>query len=364
MAPNATPAPGAADLDIIAPGETLRDTLDALGMSQRDVADRTGLSTKTVNQIVQGVAPITHETALKLERATGVPARMWNNLEVEYREQLARARQDELLAEQVDWVDELPLKALRDAGIVTKTKRDRLGVLKEFVSFFGVIDRETYEQAWSRPVAAFRQSPKLKSDPVAVAAWLRKGEIEAASIKCDAYDEEAFEQAIRDARSLITEEPETWAPLIIRSYAEAGVALVLLPEVRGARAFGASRWLTPHKAVVQLSLRQRWEDQFWFSLFHESCHVLRHPKKHGFVSDGDPEDRFESEANEFAARVLIPREFEPRLRCISTVAEVPPFAREVGVPPGIAVGRLQRLGTFHYSVGNDLRRRLEFTGDE
>jgi HTH-type transcriptional regulator / antitoxin HigA len=361
MDPDATP--GAADFNTIAPGETLRDTLDALGLSQRDLAHRTGMSTKTVNQIVQGVAPITHDTALKLERATGVPARLWNNLEAEYREQLARARQDELLAEQMDWVDELPLKALRDAGIVTKTKRDRLGVLKEFVSFFGVIDRETYEQSWGRPVAAFRQSPKLKSDPVAVAAWLRKGEIEAASLRCETYDEEAFTQAIRDARSLITEEPTTWVPLISRSYAEAGVALVLLPEVRGARAFGASRWLTPHKAVVQLSLRQRWEDQFWFSLFHETCHVLRHPKKHGFVSDGDPEDPFEREANDFAARVLIPREFEARLRTISTLAEVPPFAREVGVPPGIVVGRLQRLGTFHYSVGNNLRRRLAFTDD-
>jgi HTH-type transcriptional regulator/antitoxin HigA len=361
MAPDAPLAP---EPDIIAPGETLRDTLEALGMSQRDLADRTGLSTKTVNQIVQGVATITHDTALKLERATGVPARMWNNLEAEYRDQLARMRQDALLAEQVDWVDELPLKALRDAGIVTKTKRDRVGVLKEFFSFFGVVDREAFEQARGRPVAAFRQSPKLKSDPVAVAAWLRKGEIEAAPVKCAAYDEEAFEQAIRDARSWITEDPEEWVPLLSRAYADAGVALVLVPEVRGARAFGASHWLTPHKAVVQLSLRQKREDQFWFSLFHESCHVLKHPKRHGFVSDGNPDDPLEQEANDYAARVLIPQEFETRLRSISTLGEVPAFAREVGVPPGIVVGRLQRLGKFPYSIGNDMCRRLVLVDSE
>lgn len=349
---------------VVAPGDTLRDTLDALGLSQRDLADRTGLSTKTINQIVQGTAALTQDTALKLEQATGVPARMWNKLEADYREGLARLRQDERLAQQVDWVDELPLKALRDAGIVTKTKRDRLGVLKEVVSFFGVIDRETYEQAWGRPIAAFRQSPKLKSDPMAVAGWLRQGELAAASVKCATYDEEVFEQAIREGRTLITEDPDKWVPMITRSYADAGVALVLLPEVRGARAFGASRWLTPYKAVLQLSLRQSWEDQFWFSLFHESCHVLKHPKKEGFVSDGNPQDPFEQEANEFASRVLIPREFEAEMRAITGLDEVRSFAQKAGVPAGIVVGRLQHLDKFPYSFGNQLRRRLKFTEDE
>lgn len=350
--------------DVSPPGETLRDTLDARGMSQRDLADRTGLSTKTVNQIVQGTAALTPDTAVKLEHATGVPARMWNNLEANYREHLARVRQDERLQAQLDWVDELPLKELRDAGIVTKDKRDRLGALKEFVAFFGVVDRYTYEQAWGQPVAAFRQSPSLKSNPVSVAAWLRQGELAAAAENCAAYDEDAFEHAISEARAFINEDPEKWAPTITELYADAGVALVLLPEVRGARAFGASRWLTPHKAVVQLSLRQKWEDQFWFSLFHESCHVLRHPKKDGFVSNGDPQNPYEREANDFAGRVLIPREFEQELKSISRLDEVHEFAQKVGVPPGIIVGRLQHMGVLPYSKGTRLRRRLEFANDK
>jgi len=49
-----------------APGEALRDRLKELEMSQADLAARSNLSTKHVNQIVQGVAPITHETALIL----------------------------------------------------------------------------------------------------------------------------------------------------------------------------------------------------------------------------------------------------------------------------------------------------------
>ena len=75
---------------IVAPGEVLQETIDALGMTQADLAKRTGLSKKTVNQIMQGREPLSHVTALRLERVVGVSARFWNTLEATYRERLAR----------------------------------------------------------------------------------------------------------------------------------------------------------------------------------------------------------------------------------------------------------------------------------
>ena len=66
------------------PGDTLAETLDALGMTQIELADRVGLSRKTINQIIQGVAPITAETAVKLETALGTPAAFWLNLDANY----------------------------------------------------------------------------------------------------------------------------------------------------------------------------------------------------------------------------------------------------------------------------------------
>lgn len=355
-----TAEPAFNDVDYaVAPGETLRETLEALGMSQRELADRTGLSEKTVSQIINGVAPLTHDTAIKLERVTGVPARMWNNLESLYREELARMKQDEHLAGLTDWVDELPLKDLRDAGIITTRKSDRVGVLQEFLGFFGVVDRETYDAVWGQPAVAFRQSAKHEPNPVAVAAWLRQGELDAVSVECEPFDEEAFTDTLRLARATMTEDPSDWYAELREEFSRAGVALVLRSEVRGARAFGATRWLTPHKAVIQLSLRRRWEDEFWFSLFHEACHVLRHSKKGTFVSDGNPDNKYENEANQFAAQFLIPRRYETELLSIRTLSEVPDFAEKVGVPPGVVVGRLQREKVFTYAVGNKLRRRFK-----
>lgn len=41
------------------PGASLRDRLTELNLSQTDLAARAGFSAKHVNQIVQGLAPIT-----------------------------------------------------------------------------------------------------------------------------------------------------------------------------------------------------------------------------------------------------------------------------------------------------------------
>lgn len=70
------------------PGKTLLETAESLQMTQKDLARSTSLSEQTIVSILQGEQPITAAIAEKLERATGVPASLWNNLELLYRQQL------------------------------------------------------------------------------------------------------------------------------------------------------------------------------------------------------------------------------------------------------------------------------------
>ena len=72
------------------PGETLEETIQALGISRAGLACGIELSAETVDLIIGGDAAISPETALGLERVTGVPAYMWNVLESCYRENLGR----------------------------------------------------------------------------------------------------------------------------------------------------------------------------------------------------------------------------------------------------------------------------------
>ena len=72
------------------PGEALQETIDELGMDQKELATRLGMAHKTVSQIIHGKAPITNDTAIGLERVTSVPASFWANREAIYRERLTR----------------------------------------------------------------------------------------------------------------------------------------------------------------------------------------------------------------------------------------------------------------------------------
>jgi HTH-type transcriptional regulator / antitoxin HigA len=77
----------------IPPGETLRETLEAIGMTQAELADRMDRPKKTINEIIAGRASITAKTALQLERVLGISASFWNNLERNYQETKTRPKE-------------------------------------------------------------------------------------------------------------------------------------------------------------------------------------------------------------------------------------------------------------------------------
>jgi HTH-type transcriptional regulator/antitoxin HigA len=338
-------------------GATLRDVLERKGMTQSELAARADLSLKHVNQIIHGVAPITAETALALEKTTGVPSAIWNRLEGNYRDRLARLEDQTALEADVAWVKSLPLNALRKRGKLTKGLKGG-ALVDEVCRFFGVANRQGWERVWKTPLTAFRKSQSFTSDIGAVATWLRLGELEATEIDCKPFDAKRFRAALHRIRDM-TRDPDF--ELMVRLCARSGVALVFVPEIPGTRASGAARWLTPAKGLIQLSLRHKRDDHFWFSFFHEAAHLLLHSKKTTFVTNaGDQDQELEDEADEFAATLLIPKHYELELRGLRTLPEISGFAERIGIAPGIVVGRLQKERILDWSQGNGLKRAVDF----
>lgn len=345
---------------VLPPGNTLDEVLDSFGMTQAELAKRTGLSTKHINQIVNGAAPITPETALLLERATGVSARTWSNLEVAYRDFLSRQVEEGRLESDIGWLAELPIKEMIRRGCIAKCDRP-VDTVRQVCRFFGVANRAAWETLWQKPTA-YRTSKAFTSNPGAVAAWLRLGETEAAAIECEPFDKARLTAALGGFRQLTCEpNPGRWWPKLVERCASLGVAVVGEPEVKGARINGAARWLAPDKALVQFSLRYRWNDIFWFTFFHEIGHLLIHSKKDAFINEIGAHSGVEHEADGFAAQVLIPRRYEAELADIVTLQKAKDFAERIGIAPGVVVGRLQHDNRWPYNKGNDLKQRFVFT---
>lgn len=344
------------------PGETLAEILDELEMSQAQLAKRTGLSTKLINQIIKGGAAITAETAILLERATGSPAAVWSNLEGAYRVHQSRVTEEARLAEDLGWLEQLPVKEMIGRGCIEHHERP-VDILREVCNFFGVANRNAWEVLWQKPTA-YRRSRAFTSDPGAVAAWLRIGELRATQIECRPFNRQGLIEELSDLRRLTIEQsPSIWVPQLTARCAEVGVAVVFEPEISGARIAGAARWLTPEKALVQLSLRHKWSDIFWFTLFHELGHLLLHSKKDVFINDQGPHSGAEQEADAFASQLLIPRQYEARLGVLANESDVEVFAHEIGVGSDIVVGRLQFERRWPYNKGTRLKRRFKFIGE-
>lgn len=348
--------------EVLPPGVTLQEVLNEREMTQSDLATRTGLSTKHVNQLVKGNVGLTAETALLLERATGVPASMWTALESAYQVDKSRRSEAERLAADLDWLKQLPVKELIRRGRIIN-RADPIELLREVCNFFGVANRASWDALWHRPTA-YRRSKVFTSNPTAVSAWLRIGELEATSVNCRPFDRTKLMALLDDLRALTREpEPAAWYHKLTTMCAEAGIAVVFEPEIAGARVVGAARWLTPTKALIQLSLRHKWSDIFWFTLFHEIGHILLHSKKDVFINDPGPHSGAEQEADAFASQLLIPREHEARLASLHTNQDVIQFAKELGIGADIVVGRLQFEKRWPYSRGNDLKHRFTFANE-
>lgn len=345
----------------IHPGELLREEIECIGMTQRELAKRMGRPPQAVNEIVKGKKSITHDTAIELENVLGIPAHIWINSQTSYDFTLARLSAREQWAAQAKdgWLDQFPVSEIEKRGWIEryKDKADKVGAL---LNFLGVASFDAWrKQEEAQPVLGFRISENSKVSPVALSVWLRQGELEGRDIETAEYDEQAFISAIKQIRAMTSDTPEDFVPKMTRLCADAGVAVALVPELPKSGANGVARWISPGKGLIQMSLRWRWHDIFWFSFFHECHHILIHKVQKVHIDGINNDTEEETAANSFAANFLIPPDEYERFvasNCYDE-ASVSDFAARIGIDPGIVVGRMQREKLIRYNQLANLKKR-------
>jgi HTH-type transcriptional regulator/antitoxin HigA len=354
-----------APLDVSPPGLTLEEVLEERGMSQAELSERAGRPKKTINEIIRGQTAITPDTAIQLERVLGIPASFWNTRQQQYDESRARTQARLQLAKYLEWPRDFPVAEMTRLGWIPP-KRSTVEKVESLLRFFQVASPEDLDQVWGarRLGVAFRRSTAFKTNPHALQAWIRQGEVEAAAISCKPFVRREFESTLGGMRDCIRDLPGNFDRDIIHRCAECGVAVVFVPLLSGVHAWGATRWLKTDKAMILLSLRGRYEDIFWFSFYHEAGHILLHGKRDVFVEESDGKGDHEREADAFAAESLVqPAAWQAFVegRTLFSSRAVKAFAASADVSPAIVVGRLQHEGRIERSHLNSLRRRVGFS---
>ena len=350
----------------VPPGWVLEERLEAQQMSQAEFARRCGRSPKLISDIIAGKAAIQPKTALQFQRVLGVDARIWLGIDSDYR--LQREREAELTRafKLSGWTKGFPIDDLVKRGVITKPTSavDRVSAL---LSFFGVGSIEAWQNRYQNPSVAYRHSQSFDSDELALATWLRLGEIEAEQAECAYYDEANFMRALKRIRESTSEPTSETLAEAQHLCLESGVVLAIIKPLPKTALSGVSRWMSRRRALIQLSARHLSDDLLWFSLFHEAAHILLHGRRDIFVHH-TTEGRvtpFDAEADKWAANFLIPD------NCWQQFIGSPPFSRsrvlgfaeEQGIAPGIVVGRLQHEERLPWTHLNGLKVPLEWRSD-
>lgn len=350
------------------PGDTILDFLEEREWTQAELAERLGFSPKHVNQLIKGKVPLTEDAAIRLQNVLGASVGFWLKREAQYRERMALLNAAQRHVGMTGWLDQLPIKELMKLGVIKNRRVDAKAkpeLVAEMLAFFGVATPEQWQVRYGSMEVCFRRSRVEQSDIGAISAWLRMGEQLAEKLDGSHYDETRFKAALHEIRTLTNLEPQEFQPRITKLLHQAGVTLVLVQALPRTGVSGVARWLNLHRPLIQLSLYGKSNDRFWFTLFHEAAHILLHSKekKSVFLDDpgnGESDSIEEKEANAWARDFLIPYSRESLAKLPKNRAAVTALATELGIHPGIVVGRLQYEGLIQMTWLNDLKVRFSF----
>lgn len=347
----------------IHPGVTLEELLVVYEMSQIDLSKRTGLTPKTINEIIKGKNPITPETAIKFSSVFGMSDTFWNNLEKNYRTAVARIKEDKIIEKNTKLLKHFfCYSELAKHGYVNNTRKPKEKVVN-LQKFFGLSDLSYVYDVMHIAFRKVGNSSDINYE--SLAAWLRCGEIDSKKIETKPFDKNKLTELLPEFRKMTRLRPEIFSEKLVEICASVGISLVYTPYFKNTYVNAATRWIEKDKAIIQLNLRGSYSDIFWFSFFHELAHLIKHQKKDQFIEFNKKELRRdgkkEAEADKFSANTLIPKdEYDNFFKEENyTGPSVRLFAKKIGVSPGIIAGRLSK-DLNNWSKFEYLRKKLVF----
>lgn len=190
-------------------------------------------------------------------------------------------------------------------------------------------------------MAAFKDTTQ-KFNPISAGLWSYIGEQKAATITTAPYDTQKLHAAVVQLRELTQHPLEEVATQARDILADAGVALVFVPIMKGSALRGCTRLLTPTKALIIHGLKFRSLSQFWIILFHEIAHLLLHiqSSKDIFTDyQKQEQNQLEQDADAWAYDTLASLDLELEFKAKHpkpTIGQLKQYAQSIKIHPAIA----------------------------
>ncbi len=337
---------------IIHPGETLKEMLEDRDMTQRELAIRTDVKEPHISGIVNCQKPISASFAKKLEYALGVDASFWINLQANYEKELADF-------EEINRISSAEIEILKRLKHITDYAKDIRLIHPDAEGSMLVIEGRKLLNVSSMiripeitQTGAYRLAPADNVDPYILFTWLRICDLITINQKVNKeMNIDKLKSKLHLIRKLTFEDADT-IDLILKEYlADCGIRFAIVKHFTGAPVQGVIKKNHDGTLNLIMTLRRKFADVFWFTLFHEIGHIINGDIENRLIDYEDAKSEIEERADEFAANTLIdPEQYGLFVRagdCSQT--HIQQFCSKQKIPAYILIGRLQRDKHLEYN---------------
>ena len=337
---------------IIHPGETIGDILVDRGMSQAELAARTGVTPAYVSNVIAGKKDISAKFALALEYALGVSKSFWINLQANYDAELVEAKVHESITDEErvarDRLKDI-VKYLRETGKMPQREavEESILSLRKALQISNVANLKGMV-----PEGALRMSAKTRVDPYVMGAWLRLCQMtgEGREVK-SRFDEQKVDELVAETKRVMCTTEGSPQTALRELYDRYGIYLSVVRNFKGAPVQGFVSKKPDGSYQMVLTLRGAFADIFWFTLFHELGHIVNGDvTKTAYFIDYDVTSDEEMGANSFAAdKVIDPDDYKIFVEAADySLNAIRTFAMSQRIRPYMVIGRLQREKRIDY----------------
>lgn len=329
---------------IIHPGETLSEVLEERQMSQKELSLRTGMSEKHISNIVSGKSNISTSFANKLEYALDIDSSFWINLQSTYDNELCEYNDVNKISDQ-----ELNIaNSLKKMFNYFKEKnsdfdKNESSKVVEMRKVLGVSNL-THIPGLASTGAWFR-TVNTGVDLYSSYAWVKLCEFTLDRVPIEnELDTEQLRLRLPEIKAEMHKDINLALQNITEILSQCGISFGVFKSFKKVPIQGFIKCTSNNTMLLCMTIRQKFADIFWFTLFHEIGHILNGDATNGMIDYTFTESEFELAANEFAANMLINSDDYKKfvLNGRFDYNTIKTFAAQQDVLPCIVIGRLQK----------------------
>jgi HTH-type transcriptional regulator/antitoxin HigA len=293
--------------------------------------------------VINGKSNITNEFAQKLAIALNSSDTFWINLQANYDKELFYLKQSQQIS---DEEHEIAREIKKPVADITGEKfGDKLydEIIYELRKILGVNNLTAISHTKLANQGLYRRQFAKGTSHLVMYTWQYLCEQEVYAQNVAALDLERLKKRLPNIKRIMFAEPEKIIRLIQEELNSCGVYFTVKKHVEKAPINGLTVKTMTDNPLIALTLRHKFVDIFWFTLFHEIGHIIFGDYLQNDL-DEETSKKFEKRANKFAEDTLINPEIYQKYISNYEINDqtMAMLAQEAEVLPSIVYSRLMK----------------------